>query len=87
MALREVEPDSNGQRLSLQVGDLIIGYNGEDVKNTRVFEELELVKVERPRELRILRQGKFVSIDVPPGRLQGLDLVDRVPPESGKPDT
>jgi hypothetical protein len=33
------------------------------------------------------RQGKFVSIDVPPGRLQGLELVDRVPPEASKPGT
>jgi hypothetical protein len=52
-----------------------------------VFDELELVKGERPRELRILRNGKFVTIDLPPGRLQGLDLVDRAPAEVGKPGT
>ena len=57
------------------------------MRDEHVFDQLELVKGERPRELRILRQGKFVSIDVPPGRLQGLDLVDRVPPEVGKPGT
>ena len=87
VAIQDVEPDRNSQRFGLQVGDLIIGYDGEDVRNTHVFDELELVKGERPRELRILRQGKFVSIDVPPGRLQGLELVDRVPPEASKPGT
>jgi hypothetical protein len=77
----------DSQRFGLQVGDLIIGYDGEDVRNTHVFEELELVKGERPREFRILRQGKFASIDLPPGRLQGLELIDRVPSEASKPGT
>ena len=85
VAVQDVEPDRNSQRFGLQVGDLIIGYDGENVRNKHVFDEFELVKGERPRELRILRQGKFVSIDVPPGRLQGLELVDRVPPEARKP--
>jgi hypothetical protein len=87
VAIRDIEPDRNSQQFGLQVGDLIIGYDGEEVRNTHVFDEFELVKGERPRELRLLHQGKFVSIDVPPGRLQGLELVDRVPPEAGKPGT
>jgi YD repeat-containing protein len=87
VATQDVESDTNSQRLGLQVGDLILGYDGEDVRNTHVFEEFELIKGERPRQLRILRDGTFVSIDVPPGRLQGLDLADRVPPESTKPGT
>ena len=87
VAIRDVEADTNSQRFGLQSGDLIIGYDGKDVRDTHVFNELELVKGERPRELRLLRNGKFMSIDVPAGRLQGLDLVDRVPPSASKPGT
>jgi hypothetical protein len=79
VAIREFEPISNGQRLGLQVGDLILSHDGEDVGNTHVFHELELVKGERPRELRMQRGGTVVTVKVPSGRLQGLELVDRVP--------
>jgi YD repeat-containing protein len=84
VAIRAFEPGSNGQRLGFQVGDLLLSYDGEDVGNTHMFSELELVRGEGRRELRIQRQGQVVTIDVPPGRLQGLDLVDRVPSASIK---
>ena len=63
VAIQDMEPDRNSQRLGLQVGDLIIGYDGEEVRrHAACLTELELVKgEERPRELRILRQGKFVT--------------------------
>ena len=84
VAIQKFEPGSNGQRLGLEVGDLFLSYDGEDIGNTHVFNELELVRGERRRELRIQRQGREVTLDVPPGRLQGLDLVDRVPFVSNK---
>jgi hypothetical protein len=84
VAIQKFEPGSNGQRLGLHVGDLLLRYAGEDVANTHVFRELELVRGERQRELRIQREGQEVTLHVPPGRLQGLDLVDRVPFVSSK---
>src|SRR5262249_24425021 len=78
VAIKEVEPDSKAQRLELRVGDLILNYDGEEVIDTRVFYELELVKGERPRELRIQRDGKILSLDVDAGRLTGLELVAKV---------
>jgi hypothetical protein len=83
-AIWEFKPGSNGQRLGLEVGDLLLGYDGEDIGNTHIFSEMELVRGERRRELRIQRQDKLVSLTVPSGRLQGLDLVDRVPFASNK---
>jgi len=79
VAIWKFEPGSNGQRFGLHVGDLLLNYDGEDIGNTHLFSEMELVRGERRRELRIQRQDKVVSLTVPPGRLQGLDLVDRVP--------
>jgi hypothetical protein len=48
VAIQDVEPDRNSQRFGLQIGDLIIGYEGEDVRNTHMFDELELVKGSDP---------------------------------------
>ena len=80
VVLEKLEPDSNGQQRGLQVGDILVSYDGEDIRDTRTFRELELVKGERQRELRILRQDQEVSLTVPPGRLTGLTLVDSTPP-------
>ena len=80
----KVEPDSKSQRIGLQVGDLILSYDGEEVANIHVFNELELVKGERPRELTIQRDGKVLSLDVPPGRLTGLETADKAPSERKK---
>ena len=80
----KIEVDSKSQRIGLQVGDLILDYDGQEVADTRVFRELELVKGERPRTLTILRDGKDLSIDVPPGRLTGLETTDKVPSERKK---
>jgi YD repeat-containing protein len=85
-AIRKFEPGSNGEQLGLEVGDVFLSYDGEDVSNEHGFKELELVRGERRRDLRILRQGQVMSLTVDPGRLQGLDLVDRVPSTANKPD-
>ena len=53
VAIWEFEPSSNGPRLGLLEGDLLLNYDGEDIANTHLFTELELVKGERRRELRI----------------------------------
>jgi YD repeat-containing protein len=84
VAITHVDPDSNSQRLGLQVGDLILSYEGEDVGNTHVFNDFELVRGERRRELRFQRQNQVLTLTVHPGRLQGLELIDRVPPQPNR---
>jgi hypothetical protein len=85
VVLEEVEADRTGEQNGLRVGDILISYDGDDIRDTRTFRELELTKGERQRELRILRQDYELRIQVPPGRLTGLELRDRVPPTLSKP--
>ncbi len=81
VAVKEVEPDTAGERYGLQVGDILLSYDGEEVPDIRTFfNELELTKGERQRELRLQRQGQEIRLEVLPGRLTGLTLVNRVPP-------
>src|SRR5262249_3835258 len=85
VVLKKVEPDHTGTHRGLQVGDILVSYDGEEIRDVRTFFELELMKSERQRELRLLRQDQEVRLTVPPGRLTGLTLVDRVPPTLIKP--
>jgi YD repeat-containing protein len=87
VTIRKFEPGSNGQQRGLEVGDVFLSYDGEDVSNEHAFKELELVRGERRRDLRILRQGQVMSLTVDSGRLQGLDLVDRVPSTAHNTDS
>ncbi|HEY9502221.1 MAG TPA: hypothetical protein VIR01_11390, partial [Pyrinomonadaceae bacterium] len=80
VAVDTVEPDSNVQDL-LKPGDLLLAYDGTEIVDTRVLQELELDRGENKREIRVLRNGKPLSLEVPPGRLQGIDITDRVSAE------
>jgi hypothetical protein len=72
-----VRPDSNAARLGFRENDLIVTYDGESTSNEDDFRNrLELVKGERPREIRVARDRRVLAIDVPAGRLWGLELVD-----------
>lgn len=76
VGIDKVEPGSKSERIGLRVGDLIVAYDGREVADTRVFEELELVIGERPRQLTIHREGRVLSLDVSAGRLTGIETVD-----------
>jgi hypothetical protein len=81
VVVEKVKPDHIGEQRGLQVGDILISYDGEDIRDVRTFfNELELMKGERQRELLLLHQDQEVRLTVPPGRLTGLTLADRVPP-------
>jgi S1-C subfamily serine protease len=82
VVVEKVKPDSAGQKRGLHVGDVLVSYDGEAIRDTRTFRELELEKGERQRELRLLRQGQEVRLTVSPGRLTGLELEDRTEPSS-----
>jgi S1-C subfamily serine protease len=65
----------------LKVGDLILTYDGQAVSTIDQFTNtFELFRGDRGRELRIAREGSVLSVDVPPGRLQGLELAERAAP-------
>jgi eukaryotic-like serine/threonine-protein kinase len=85
VVIEKVEPDRTGEQNGLRVGDILVSYDGDDIRDTRTFRELELMKGERQRELRILRQDYELRIQVPPGRLTGLELQDRIPSTLSKP--
>ena len=85
VVLEKVEADSTGEQHGLRVGDILVSYDGDDIRDTRTLRELELMKGERQREIRILRQGYELRIQVPPGRLTGLELQNRVPSTLSKP--
>jgi S1-C subfamily serine protease len=64
----------------LRVGDLILTYDGQTVSTSYQFTNtLELFRGDRARELRIERARQVLTLDVPPGRLHGLELAERVP--------
>ncbi|MGH8591023.1 MAG: hypothetical protein ACREXX_17360, partial [Gammaproteobacteria bacterium] len=79
VTIDKVEPDGKAQRVGLQEGDAVLGYDGAEVADTHVFSELELVKGERPRQVTIQRDGRVLSVEVPPGRLTGLETAHKVP--------
>jgi hypothetical protein len=58
---------------------LILTYDGIAVTTRDQFtNELELFKGDRARDLRVERNGQVLSLDLPAGRLQGLELAERV---------
>ena len=66
--------------VGLKVGDLILTYDGQTVSTIDQFTNtFELFRGDRGRELRIERAGNVLSLDVPPGHLEGLELAERVP--------
>lgn len=70
-----------GAQRGLQVGDILLRYDGKDIRDFRTFfHELELMHGERQRELCLLRQDQEICLTLPPGRLTGLTLHDSVPP-------
>jgi S1-C subfamily serine protease len=76
VVVKKVEPDRAGAQWGLHVGDILVSYDGQEIRDTRTFREWELEKGECSRELRLQRQGQEVSLTVLPGRLTGLELED-----------
>ena len=79
VSVDRIAPGSVSAEVGLKVGDLILTYNGLAVTTSDQFtNELELFKGDRARDLRIERNGQVLSLDLPAGRLQGLQLAERV---------
>ncbi len=79
----KIEPGSNAERADLQIHDLILTYDGQTVPNTHVFYELELMRGEDSRALTVQRNGTVLTFDIPPGRLRGIELIDKSSRKTG----
>jgi S1-C subfamily serine protease len=73
-----VQPGSQAERLGIRVGDVLLTYDGKDVVNTIQFNRLRRAQdqLKAPRELKVLRGKRTLTIAVSPGLL-GVTMVDR----------
>jgi serine protease Do len=66
--IAQVEPDSPASRAGLRSGDIVLEYNGKEIKNP---EDLSIAvadtKVGSPAKLRVMRDGKTLSLDASVG--------------------
>jgi len=80
VSVDRMAPGSVAEESGLRAGDLVVAYDGQTVSTSDQFmNKLELFSGDRSRELRIERDQRVLSLDVPPGRLHGLELAERVP--------
>jgi YD repeat-containing protein len=79
VAVDRINASSTAAAVGLKVGDFILTYDGQPVSTSYQFtNQLERFKGDQTRELRIQRAQLELSLDVPPGRLDGLELAERV---------
>jgi hypothetical protein len=80
VSVDRMSPGSVAEESGLRAGDLIVAYDGQTVSTSDQFlNKLELFSGDRARELRIERDQRVLGLDLPPGRLHGLELAERVP--------
>src|SRR6202022_1074637 len=80
VSVDRMAPGSVAEESGLRAGDLIVAYDGQTVSTSDQFmNKVELFSGDRARELRIERDQRVLSLDLPPGRLHGLELAERVP--------
>src|SRR5262245_46496865 len=71
-----VAPDGQAAELGVQVGDIITGYDGDEVLNSFVLQARQDAKRGTNRTLEIRRHGEMMHFEVKPGEL-GVTLEDR----------
>jgi hypothetical protein len=78
VVIAAVEPGNRGQRLGLEVGDVLLSYGGRPVVNSDRFIEARRrdAQQDSPCRLVVLRKGKRLTIALTPGVL-GMTLTDR----------
>ena len=82
-----VMPDSPAKRAGLQVGDVILAFNGQRLLNSSQLPPLVgASRVEEEAELRILRSGKELTLAVQVGRLADEEEVSEAVPAKKEPD-
>lgn len=75
VAVNKVRTGSVADDAGLRPGDVLLTVGGEVVETSYQFvSRLELFRGDRARELRLIRDERVISLDLPPGRLDGLEL-------------
>ena len=75
VAVNKVRTGSVSDDAGLRPGDVLLTVGGEAVETSYQFvSKLELFRGDRARELRLTRDERVISLDLPPGRLDGLEL-------------
>jgi serine protease Do len=74
--IAQVEPDSPASKAGLRSGDVVLEYNGKELKNP---EDLSIAvadtKVGSSAKLKVLREGKIINLDVAVGQ-RPVDLAE-----------
>ena len=71
-----VAPDGQAAKLGVQAGDIITGYDGDEVPNSFVLQARVDAKGRKYRTLEIRRHGETMHFEVKPGEL-GVTLEDK----------
>ncbi len=69
VVIAEVFPGTVAERIGLKVGDTLLSYNGRIILNVTVLPYVTNSTHGSPRKLRLRRDGKEITLTVPPGRL------------------
>jgi len=86
----KILPDSPAVGTDLQVGDIILSYNGEEVKNSASLPPLVgRTRVGESVKLKLMRNGKTKSVKLKIGQLpeKGQSLANKSDPEEETEDT
>jgi hypothetical protein len=77
-----VMPGSQAERLGLQVGDILLRYDGQPVTQANLF--IRICQAESKtgpaRPLVVRRKDQTITVQVSPGQLEGVTLNDAVAP-------
>src|SRR5262249_8810104 len=75
VAVDKVRRGSVSSDAGLDPGDVLLTVGGEAVETSYQFvSKLELFRGDRAREPRLIRNGRVISLNLPPGRLDGMEL-------------
>ena len=82
-----IMPDSPADKAGLEVGDVILSYNGQRLLNSSQLPPLVgTTRVDDKAKLRVLRQGEERSISVVVGRLDEDEAEPRAVPAKAQPE-
>lgn len=80
VVVTEVFPGTQGAKLGIQKGDILVRYNGSEVSDAQSFTADLVRRAEDPKNPRILeirRGGELLKFEIDPGLL-GVALADRI---------
>jgi hypothetical protein len=72
-------PGMEADARQLEAGDVILSYDGEELRCARLFDQLKREEGQEgaPKEVRVLRKDKPLTLRIPAGALRGDDFFNR----------